>query len=85
MTIPELRKAIDADPACLTIGGTHFVPQDIVNYWLGWAEAHNAKPTTVPAFVAWCLRMEEAVSNYVMDEMPEEWFTDGDDAEGGAA
>ena len=81
MTIAELRKAIKADPSCRTIGKTHYVPMDMVKYWLGWAEAYGAQPTSVEAFMKWCLVMEETVGGSVPDFMPDDWRTDSEGGE----
>lgn len=57
-------------------------PKTVLLYWLGVAEANQAEPESVEAFVDWAQDREEGMIDSVTDYIPEEWYPD---SEGGAA
>lgn len=56
------------------------------NYWMDWLDAHRIDYTKIPNkdLIEWMNGMEEAIGEYFMDLVPDEWLTEdilGDDDE----
>ena len=54
------------------------------NYWMDWLDAHRIDYTKIPNkdLIEWMNGMEEAIGEYFMDLVPDEWLTEdilGDD------
>jgi hypothetical protein len=49
-----------------------------LNYWMDWLDAHHIDYTKIPnkELIAWVNDMEEAVGEYFMDMLPDEWLDD---------
>jgi hypothetical protein len=47
-----------------------------LNYWMDWLDAHRIDYTKIPNkdLVEWMNEMEEAVGDYFMDMVPDEWL-----------
>lgn len=49
-----------------------------LNYWMDWLDAHRIDYTKIPNkdLVEWMNDMEEAVGDFFMDMVPDEWLDD---------
>lgn len=47
-----------------------------LNYWMDWLDAHRIDYTKIPNgdLVKWVNDMEEAVGDFFMDMIPDEWL-----------
>ena len=46
------------------------------NYWMDWLDAHRIDYTKIPNkdLIEWMNGMEEAIGEYFMDLIPDEWL-----------
>lgn len=49
-----------------------------LNYWMDWLDAHRIDYTKIPNkdLVEWMNDMEEAVGDFFMEMVPDEWLDD---------
>lgn len=47
-----------------------------LKYWMDWLDAHQIDYTKIPnkELITWVNDMEEAVGEYFMDMLPDEWL-----------
>ena len=52
-----------------------------LNYWMDWLDAHRIDYTKIPNgdLVKWVNDMEEAVGDFFMDMIPDEWLDEWED------
>lgn len=52
-----------------------------LKYWMDWLDAHHIDYTKIPNkdLITWVNDMEEAVGEYFIDMLPDEWLGDDED------